>query len=504
MAVTNGWGQGAVNNTIDWGKGEDNATNSWGKVYDVSSSGDTNITGSGGTPAFVNTKSIELDGVDDFVNCGDSDNLSFGNGSTDSPFSISAWIKPNDNQKFRIIFKYNPTQTLREYFFQVSNSSKLQVGLYDANNLGSLGRNGNTTIPENVWSHVAMTYNGNGSNTGIKIYLNGALDNGSTSGGGSYTAMNNTTEPFLIGKFNGGSTANGLIDETAIFNTELSASDVTDIYGSGVPSSLSSYSSLISWWRCGDGDTSPTLTDNGSGGNNGTMTNFSTFSTDVPIELFSKKSILLDGVDDFADMGNPTSLQITGAMTLSAWVKTTASGASDMLIGKDGVSAGTRTFLFLRSSNNAKFGIFKSGSFVSVTGTSAINDGNWHHVMGVNTGTDLKIYVDGNLEATNAGGGGTIDNGTGIFYLGRRGGSPAQRLFYTGHLDEVAVWNSDQSSNASAIYGTGTPTDLSIYSPISWWRCGDGDTSPTLTDNGSGGNNGTMTNFSTFSTDVPT
>ena len=30
------------------------------------------------------------------------------------------------------------------------------------------------------------------------------------------------------------------------------------------------------------------------------------------------------------------------------------------------------------------------------------------------------------------------------------------------------------------------------------------DTSPTLTDNGSGGNDGTMESFSTFSTDVPT
>ena len=45
---------------------------------------------------------------------------------------------------------------------------------------------------------------------------------------------------------------------------------------------------------------------------------------------------------------------------------------------------------------------------------------------------------------------------------------------------------------------------LSDLSPLSWWRMGDGDTSPTLTDNGSGGNDGTMTNFSTFSTDVPT
>ena len=41
MAVTNGWGQGVENNTIEWGKGKDNATNNWGKVYETSASGDT-------------------------------------------------------------------------------------------------------------------------------------------------------------------------------------------------------------------------------------------------------------------------------------------------------------------------------------------------------------------------------------------------------------------------------------------------------------------------------
>jgi hypothetical protein len=42
------------------------------------------------SPSFANTYSLAFDGVDDYVDCGDSDDLSFGNGSTDSPFSISA------------------------------------------------------------------------------------------------------------------------------------------------------------------------------------------------------------------------------------------------------------------------------------------------------------------------------------------------------------------------------------------------------------------------------
>jgi len=76
---------------------------------------------------------------------------------------------------------------------------------------------------------------------------------------------------------------------------------------------------------------------------------------------------------------------------------------------------------------------------------------------------------------------------------------------FQGGIDEVSVFTSELSqSNITSIYNSGVPNDISSLSPLSWWRCGDGDTAPTLTDNGSGGNNGTMTNFSTFSTDVPT
>ena len=60
--------------------------------------------------------------------------------------------------------------------------------------------------------------------------------------------------------------------------------------------------------------------------------------------------------------------------------------------------------------------------------------------------------------------------------------------------------------SAAGITVLGYLDDLNALSspPVNWYRMGDGDTAPTLTDNGSGGNNGTMSNFSTFSTDVPT
>ncbi len=235
----------------------------------------------GGSTPFTNTLSTLFDGADDYVNCGDNNNLSFGDGSTDSPFSISAWIKPLDNARFRIAFKYGVT--LKEYYFGTAGGGALQVSLNASSSI-YIGRNGQTIINENVWSHVVFTYDGSGNRFNVNIYLNGVLDNGTAISSGVYTAMSNTSEPFEIGRYSGGSYASGNIDETAVFNTELSASNVTSIYNSGTPNDISAISGLVSWWRMGDGSTYPTINDIGSGSNNGTMNNMSAsnFVADVP------------------------------------------------------------------------------------------------------------------------------------------------------------------------------------------------------------------------------
>lgn len=57
-------------------------------------------------------------------------------------------------------------------------------------------------------------------------------------------------------------------------------------------------------------------------------------------------------------------------------------------------------------------------------------------------------------------------------------------------VDELAVWDSDQSGNVSSIYNSGSPFDLSTLTtgPRHWWRMGDGDTYPLLQDNGTQAN----------------
>ena len=72
-------------------------------------------------------------------------------------------------------------------------------------------------------------------------------------------------------------------DELATFNSALSASDISNIYNSGGPGALSGYATLAGHWRMGDSDggTGTIVTDE-KGGEDITLLNGATFSTDVP------------------------------------------------------------------------------------------------------------------------------------------------------------------------------------------------------------------------------
>ena len=50
-------------------------------------------------------------------------------------------------------------------------------------------------------------------------------------------------------------------------------------------------------------------------------------------------------------------------------------------------------------------------------------------------------------------------------YIGKRG---QVTDYYNGKLDQLAVWDSDQSANIATIYGGGSPGDITALSPDFW------------------------------------
>jgi hypothetical protein len=91
------------------------------------------------------------------------------------------------------------------------------------------------TVYENQWIHVAMTYDGSGSSSGLNLYLNGAQQLGiGTNDAGTYVAMENSLRPVWIGAGGQGGYANGIIDEVAIWNIALIEDEIEDHYLSGL------------------------------------------------------------------------------------------------------------------------------------------------------------------------------------------------------------------------------------------------------------------------------
>ena len=228
-------------------------------------------------------------------------------------------------------------------------------------------------------------------------------------------------------------------------------------------------------------------------------------------------SMAFDGVDERIDPDFTTG---TNNVSISCWMKSSESvlynesriafgarpttGGSNYSIGRIRSQYATPTEL-----NVAVFNTF---------GTTVLNDGNWHNLVYTLdfTTKEIKAYVDGNTTpvftytSNRASDASTAALKWGIGW----GGS---FYAYDGLIDVGAIWESIlTASQITNIYrgetdggsgGTnGIPGDLSTFNPVGWWRMGDNDsgTGTTITDQGSGSNDGTLTNGPTFSTDVPT
>ena len=222
-------------------------------------------------------------------------------------------------------------------------------------------------------------------------------------------------------------------------------------------------------------------------------------------------SVSFDGTDDYVLMNSSYDLG-----TLSLWFKSDSvinkGSGPKALVGFTGVStwasyAGIQTGNVAGAVTDELITIYTGDWAYAYTSSTSSIDTNWHHLAVRWTGSDYHIYLDG-VQVKNADGQVVGDQSKAkipisSFDVGIRAGSSRA---YDGLIDEVAIWSTPLSaSDTAALYNLGSPTDLTSLSPNGWWRMGDNDggTGTTITDQGSGSNNGTLTNGPTFSTTVP-
>ncbi len=486
-----------------------------------------------GSPTFDVTKSVDLDGVNDYATTPDDDIWDTdGNG-----LSVCGWANvPSDQPGFfwnYLVARYTqPGARQLEWGVFMDQLDSLQIGIaINAVCTGSLTgvRSAINLVPD-TWTHWCVTYPetvGVALGDQVKWYLDGALvPNGTAAGTGA--ALPNCATPTTIGHdITESLTLDGRLHGVLVVEGVLSAADVLDIYNDGTPKDESARSGLIAFWRLGDGDTYPTLLDSGPNLLHLTMTNMD--AGDIvedapPATAWSTKSVRFnDGsTDEYVTAADHASFT-DQSFTLSFWIKvaeTQGSVASYVWSRADSttthewqIDIGATTTRKLAFITHDDCDQTDGGAMTHATADGVLPDNEWAYVaLTVNMAdgaTCCQFYIDGAAVTTNHSGAtitSIMDCAT-TTQLGRGRDSGGTRN-YRGNLDEVAMFSSVlTATQINWIYRSGKPASLAPLAPIWWIRGGDaaGDSFPTLDDQGSLGVDGTATNMEAgdFEIDAP-
>lgn len=262
----------------------------------------------------------------------------------------------------------------------------------------------------------------------------------------------------------------GKMDEFAYWDDiVLTDAEVLELYGGGKPTDLVTFSRGIPdmWYRLGD---------------------FASYNTpaswwEVPnkpdLDLWSKRSMDFDGIDEFIDCGADSSTDISGDLTISVWLY--PSGQLDTYPGivcKGAV--GDVNYQLTFNNNGGQSGrypqFYTQGGNGNAKGTnSRVVYGVWSHVaIVVNSGGgpgSTTYYINGVATDTfqftvlpPTAPGNPLILGKDITYNSQ---------MYNGVMDEVAIF--DEAKAIGDLWdGSGKPTDLSAESGlISYYRMGE-------------------------------
>ncbi len=165
---------------------------------------------------------------------------------------------------------------------------------------------------------------------------------------------------------------------------------------------------------------------------------------DAPVARPDGVHLSFDG-DDFVEVADNASLQMTNKVTMEAWINSTGTGTgSQVIINKEGeyelgITADTGEIKFAIAKSDNTWAWHDTGYFVTAD--------EWTHVAVTYDGIagEAKTYIDGVLVNTFSQSGviGDVYAGLNNLWIGGRENDPLDR--FEGQIDEVRVWNTTRT-----------------------------------------------------------
>jgi len=386
---------------------------------------------------------LTFDGTE-LIDCGADTNLDLNNS-----FSISTWIKFTSTSSMVVLSKREATKI--SLLIELG-SGKPFTAIRDASSNIAITNTYSGTYNDGNWHHIVATFDRTANE--LKLYVDNELkETANTSSVGDIAP---TTNNLMIGRRSDTSSSffTGSISECAVFDYALSSTQISTLYGSsslgaGNPMALPT---PVAYYPLGDNSASNPLTQ--------------------PNEAVEDASVF-DFSSDYIDLGD-TSLNVNN-LSVSVWFKTTSTTSGQQLISKYSTTSSNRQFQFRLETNGTVtiFPMLSDGNIATVqSSTSGFNDGNWHNALWTfNTTDGHKLYIDGTQLGTDSTTT-TLETSTNPMLIGARWLSTGvdTARYFDGEISNIAIWNSDQSSEISNIYNSGVPATSYTNTPTAWYK----------------------------------
>lgn len=165
--------------------------------------------------------------------------------------------------------------------------------------------------------------------------------------------------------------------------------------------------------------------------NNGTLINGPSFNSD------NGGSIVFDATNDYIDIPNNSTLNISTAITVESWIYATSTSAIQNVICKSSLSQNTG-YIFPRTDNGWSSVIFylHIGGWTTLSATwPSINA--WHYTAATYDGSTMIVYINGSQSASKSQTG-TIATNTNYLALGQQ---PGYGEYYGGRIANARIYN---------------------------------------------------------------
>lgn len=206
-----------------------------------------------------------------------------------------------------------------------------------------------------------------------------------------------------------------------------------------------------------DADTSGGTTTDVWGDNDGTINGATSGVSGANQTYTTNEGFSFDGTDDYVNSGG---FDVGQGVSVAAWLRFSSNDNSDVIPVNKRASSGDNLGINIEYGTRASgeidcFVATDNGSEPTV-GSTAVDDGAWHHIVGTFDGSEIELFVDGSSEGTTALSG--DQSSSSELAIGKNHSSgDFNNRHYDGDIDDVRVYDKGLSATeASDLYNTGS------------------------------------------------